>query len=283
MSRSAVFRYKGQVTDPQAVAKALGVHGIITGRMVQRGDMLSISVEFVDAHDGRLLWGEQYNRKLADLLTVQEEISRDMYEKLSSRLAGGEEKHVAKRATANPEAYQLYLKGLYNWNRWNEDGFKKAIENYQAAVERDPNYAVAYTGLADSYILLSDLGLKGSLIGIALPQIAFSFPLTIVILRPFFKSIPTELEDAAKIDGIKISLLDKKKEIAMRCRLPKGVRIVPHYDRTELVEHLYEQDFDRDSNTVEVFIGRLRKKLPLDLIKTVRGLGYRLSDADDEV
>jgi serine/threonine protein kinase/Tfp pilus assembly protein PilF len=158
MSRSAVFRYKGQMADPQLVGKALGVHAVLTGRMVQRGDTLSISVELVDAHDGRLLWGEQYNRKLADLLTVQEEIARDMYEKLSTRLVGAEEKRVTKRSTANAEAYQIYLKGLYNWNRWTEAGFKKAIENYQTAVEKDPGYAVAYTGLADSYILLSDLG-----------------------------------------------------------------------------------------------------------------------------
>ncbi len=162
MSRSAVFRYKGQVSDPQTVAKALGVHAILTGRMVQRGDTLSISVELVDAHDGRLLWGEQYNRKLADLVTVQEEIARDMYEKLSTRLSGAEEKRVVKRSTQNAEAYQLYLKGLYNWNRWTEDGFKKAIVNYQTAVEKDPSYAVAYTGLADSYILLGDLGYMAS-------------------------------------------------------------------------------------------------------------------------
>ncbi len=162
MSRSAVFRYKGQNQDPQSIAKALGVHAILTGRMVQRGDTLSISVELVDARDGRLLWGEQYNRKLADLLTVQEEIARDMYEKLSSRLSGAEEKRVAKRSTQNAEAYQLYLKGLYNWNRWTEDGFKKAIVNYQTAVEKDPGYAVAYTGLADSYILLGDLGYMAS-------------------------------------------------------------------------------------------------------------------------
>ncbi|HEV8385587.1 MAG TPA: protein kinase [Candidatus Acidoferrales bacterium] len=162
MSRSAVFRYKGQAQDPQAIAKALHVHAILTGRMVQRGEMLSISVELVDAHDGRLLWGEQYNRKLADLLTIQDEIARDMFEKLSTRLSGAEVRPVARRSTQNAEAYQLYLKGLYNWNRWTEDGFKKAIVNYQTAVEKDPTYAVAYTGLADSYILLGDLGYMAS-------------------------------------------------------------------------------------------------------------------------
>ncbi len=162
MSRSAVFRYKGKEADPQGAGKALGVRAVLAGRVVQRGDTLSISVELVDAGTGRLLWGEQYNRKLADLLTVQEEIARDMYEKLSSRLVGAEEKRVAKRSTANAEAYQLYLKGLYHWNRWTEDGFKKAIENYQTAVQKDASYAVAYTGLADSYILLNDLGYVAS-------------------------------------------------------------------------------------------------------------------------
>ncbi|MBI1750046.1 MAG: protein kinase [Acidobacteria bacterium] len=158
MSRSAVFRYKGQMADPETVGKALGVRAVLTGRLVQRGDTLSISVELVDARSSRHLWGEQYNRKLADLLTVQEEIARDIYEKLRSRLSGEGEKRITKRSTENAEAYQLYLKGLYDWNRWTEDGFKKAIENYQTAVEKDPGYAVAYTGLADSYVLLSDLG-----------------------------------------------------------------------------------------------------------------------------
>jgi non-specific serine/threonine protein kinase len=158
MSRSAVFHYKGQTPDPRAVGRDLGVRAVLTGRVVQMGDNLSIRVELVDARDSRNLWGEQYNRKLSDILALQDEIAKDMYEKLRTRLSGEEEKRITKRYTENAEAYQTYLKGLYFWNRWTEDGFKKAIEQYQAAVERDPGYALAYTGLADSYMLLGDLG-----------------------------------------------------------------------------------------------------------------------------
>ncbi len=158
MSRSAVFHYKGQMPDPKAVGRDLGVRAVLTGRMVQMGDNLSISVELVDARNSRSLWGEQYNRKLSDLLTLQEEIAKDMYEKLRTRLSGDEVKRITKRYTENAEAYQIYLRGLYFWNRWTEDGFKKAIEQYQTAVQRDPGYALAYTGLADSYMLLGDLG-----------------------------------------------------------------------------------------------------------------------------
>jgi serine/threonine protein kinase/Tfp pilus assembly protein PilF len=158
MSRSAVFRYKGQTADPQAVGKDLGVRTVLTGRMVQRGDTLSISVELVDARNNRNLWGEQYNRRLSDLLSLQDEIAKDIYGKLRSKLSGEEEKRITKRFTENAEAYQIYLKGHYYWNQWTADGFKKAIEQYQSAVERDPGYALAYTGLADSYVLLSDLG-----------------------------------------------------------------------------------------------------------------------------
>jgi len=158
MSRSAAFRYKGQTPDAKAVGRELGVRAVLTGRVVQRGDSLAISVELVDARNDRSLWGEQYNRKLSDLLTLQDEIAKDMYEKLRAQLSGEEEKRITKRFTENAEAYQLYLKGLYHWNRWTEDGFKKAIEQYQTAVQKDPGYALAYTGLADSYILLGDLG-----------------------------------------------------------------------------------------------------------------------------
>ncbi len=158
MSRSAVFRYKGKNPEPAVVGKELGVRAVLNGRLAQIGDSISISVELVDTQNGRHLWGEQYNRKLADILTVQDDIARDIYSKLRTRLSGEEEKRITRRYTENAEAYQLYLKGLYNWNRSTEDGFRKAIEQYQAAVQKDPNYALAYTGLSDSYVLLSDFG-----------------------------------------------------------------------------------------------------------------------------
>src|SRR5713101_4933911 len=153
ISRNSAFRYKGRDRDPRAAARELGVHAVLTGRVMQRGDSVSVSAELVDTRDDRQLWGEQYNRKLTDILAVQEDISREISEKLRLRLTGEEKVRMAKRPTENIEAYQLYLKGRYYWNKRTEEGFKKGIEYFQQAIEKDPNYALAYAGLADSYAL----------------------------------------------------------------------------------------------------------------------------------
>jgi len=125
---------------------------------MQSGDNLSISVELVDVNNNTHIWGEQYNRKVSDLIAVQEEIARDISEKLRVRLTGEERRRLTKRHTENPEAFQLYLNGLYYWNRWTEQGFKKAVEYFSQAIEKDPNYALARAGLADTYSLLGDSG-----------------------------------------------------------------------------------------------------------------------------
>jgi serine/threonine-protein kinase len=154
MSRSSAFRYKGREVDPQTAGKELGVRAVLTGRIAQRGENLSISTELVDTRDNSHLWGEQYNRKLADILAVQGEISQEIYNKLRLRLTGEEKTRLAKRPTENIEAYQLYLKGRYYWNKRTEEGFHRAIEYFSEATEKDHNYALAHAGLADSYILL---------------------------------------------------------------------------------------------------------------------------------
>jgi len=159
MARSTVFRYKGKETDPQKVGHELGVRAVLAGRLLQRGDTLVVQTELVDVDKGSQLWGEQYNRKLADILAVQEDISREISDKLRLRLTGGEKTHLAKRPTENIEAYQLYLKGRYYWNKRTEEGFHKAIEYFSEATEKDPSYALAHAGLADSYILLGEYSL----------------------------------------------------------------------------------------------------------------------------
>jgi serine/threonine-protein kinase len=153
MARSSVFRYKGKEIDPQAVGRELNVRAVLLGRLEPRGDDLAISIELVDARDNRQLWGERYNRKLSDMMQVQADISHAVSEKLRLRLTGEEQKLLAKRYTENTEAYQAYLKGRYFWNKRNEEGFGKAIAYFQQAIDIDPNYALAYAGLADSYIL----------------------------------------------------------------------------------------------------------------------------------
>jgi len=151
MARSTVFRYKGRNIDPQKVGRDLNVRAVLTGRVSQRGETLTVSMELMDVTDGSELWGEQYNRKLADILAVQEDIAREITNKLRLRLKGEEEKRLTRHFTENTEAYQLYLKGRYYWNKRTPDGIQKAIEYFQEAIEKDPSYALAYAGLADCY------------------------------------------------------------------------------------------------------------------------------------
>jgi TolB-like protein/Tfp pilus assembly protein PilF len=150
---SSVFRYKGKEIDPVKVGNELGVNAVLSGRMVQRGDNLTISAELVDVRSNQVLWGEQYDRKMSDLLATQREIAREIVDKLKLKVSG-EEKGLVKRYTENNEAYQLYLKGRFYWNKRNEEGFQKALHYFQQAIDQDPNFALAYSGLADTYNLL---------------------------------------------------------------------------------------------------------------------------------
>jgi len=154
MAQSTVFRYKGRGIDPQAVGRELNVRAVLTGRIMQSGGSLRIGTELVDVATGSQLWGAQYDRRPGDIFAIQDEISNEISEKLRLKLTRAEKKRLAKRQTDDAEAYRLYLKGRHHWNRWTEDGFYKAIEYFQQAVEKDPGYALAYTGLADSYVLL---------------------------------------------------------------------------------------------------------------------------------
>ena len=154
IARSTVFRYKGRETDPQSVGRELNVRAVLTGRMMQSGGSLRIGTELVDVATGSQLWGAQYDRKPGDIFAVQDEISNEISEKLRLQLTRAEKKRLTKHHTQDDEAYRLYLKGRHHWNQWTEEGFYKAIEYFQKAVNKDPGYALAYAGLADSYVLL---------------------------------------------------------------------------------------------------------------------------------
>ncbi|HXY50886.1 MAG TPA: protein kinase [Terriglobales bacterium] len=156
MSRSSVFHYKGRDVDPQTVARDLKIEGLVTGRIVQRGDQLIISAELIDARTNHNLWGEQYDRKLSDVQAVQDEITRAISSRLRERLSGQTTKQAAKGGTNDPEAYQLYLKGRYYWEKRTPESLDKARDNFNQAIGKDPNYALAYLGLADYYDVLSD-------------------------------------------------------------------------------------------------------------------------------
>ena len=131
------------------------------GRVTQHGDNLSISAELVDVRDNSRIWGEQYSRRLSDILQVQAEISREISDKLRLKLTGEEQELVAKRYTESAEAYQLYLKGRFYWNKRNEESLKRGIDYFQQAIDKDPNFALAYTGLADSYSALGSVAISG--------------------------------------------------------------------------------------------------------------------------
>jgi TolB-like protein/Tfp pilus assembly protein PilF len=147
---TSVMRYKGSI-DVAKIAKDLGVDAIMTGRVLQRGDNLNITVELIDVRNNKSLWGEQYERKMSDLLATQREIAAEITNKLELKLSGEGEQKLAKKYTDNNDAYQLYLKGRYHWAKRTKDDMPRAIEYYQQAIALDPNYALAYARIAEAY------------------------------------------------------------------------------------------------------------------------------------
>jgi serine/threonine-protein kinase len=153
-ARSSVFRYKGKETGPQTIGKDLNVQAILNGRVAQHGDQLTLTLELVDTQTENVIWSDQYTRTQADLVTLQTEIARDVSTKLKTKLTGVEEQKIAKASTTNTEAYQLYLKGLFYWNKRTPESLKSSLDYYNQAIEKDPNYAQAYAGMALTYVLL---------------------------------------------------------------------------------------------------------------------------------
>lgn len=151
IARSTVFRYKGSERDPLDIGRELKVRAVLTGRVVPRGDTLVIQTELIDLADGSQLWGERYNRSLSDLLTLEAEIAKQISENLRFRLTGEQEKEVSRRPTDDADAYRAYLKGRFFWNKRTPDGLRKGIEFFNAAIDADPGFALAYAGLADCY------------------------------------------------------------------------------------------------------------------------------------
>jgi serine/threonine-protein kinase len=158
MSRNASFRLKGSGIDPQEAGRNLNVGAVLNGRLLKVGDRWLIRTELIKVDDGSQLWGAEYNTSLADLFSVQDEVSKKISESLRLRLTGEDEQKLAKRYTHDVEAYQLYLKGRYHWNKRNEQGFRTAIDFFKRAEEKDPTFALAFSGLADCYALLCDIG-----------------------------------------------------------------------------------------------------------------------------
>src|ERR1041385_2141398 len=149
--RSSVFRYKGKEVDPQTVAKELNVEAVLNGRLVEHGQEIDLFVELIDSALNKVVWSQQYNRKQTDLVSLQTDVARDISSRLKTKLSGADEAKETKTYTTNPEAYQLYFKGNFYQSKYTDEGYKKAIENYQQAISIDPNYALAYQGIARAY------------------------------------------------------------------------------------------------------------------------------------
>jgi serine/threonine-protein kinase len=159
-SRDSVSRYKRHEIDPEAAGRELGVRAVLKGRLGLSNDTVSISVELIDTRDGALLWRDRYERPVREILALQAEIARQVSERLRPRNTGEEHKRVSRPQTDNAEAYQLYLMGRYRWNRRTEDTLRSAADYFQQAIEKDPNYARAWAGLADAHNLLATYGAR---------------------------------------------------------------------------------------------------------------------------
>src|SRR5712692_7127792 len=159
IARSTVFRYKAKEGDPQKVGQDLHVRAVLSGRLLRRDDTLIVQAELMDVAKGSHLWGGQYNRKKAEVFALQEDLSKQISEELRFRLTPEDFFLLATRSTENAEAYELYLKGRFFWNKWTDEGVRKGMSYLQEAIKTDPNYALAYAGLAESYVSLGDLGI----------------------------------------------------------------------------------------------------------------------------
>lgn len=153
-ARSTVFTYKGKETSPEKIGRELNVDAVVLGRVEQRDDDLRLSLELVDTQTQNVLWSANYARKMSDLVTLQRDIARDVSDRLRPELTAAEQKRVAKNYSTNSEAQQLYLKGRFHWNKRNIRDFEKAVQYFEQASQKDPNYALAYTGAADTFALM---------------------------------------------------------------------------------------------------------------------------------
>jgi TolB-like protein len=157
-SRNSVFRYKGQEVDLQKVGKDLDVSLVVSGRVMPHGDTVEVSAELTDVRENTEIWLQHYRGKNADILSLQQQIAADIAEKLRSQLSPSERQQITRQGTDNPEAYALYLKGRYAWNKRTAADLETAISHFNQAIAKDPGYALAYLGLSEAYSVLPRYG-----------------------------------------------------------------------------------------------------------------------------
>jgi serine/threonine-protein kinase len=255
IASASSLHYKGKEIDPAEVARTLGVQAILTGRVSQRGDDLIINVELVNARDKTQIWGDQYDRKAADLLAVQREIAREITTNLRLKFSGADEKRVAKQYTEDPEAYQLYLKGRFYWNKRTGDAARKSIEYFQEAIDKDPNYALAYAGLADAYQLLNIFADRS-------PQEAF--PKSKETASKALQLDPTLAEAHASLASI-LFFYDRDFPGAER-EFRRAIELNPNY---ATAHHWYGVTYLAHMQRFDEAIAEVKKALELDPISIV--------------
>lgn len=157
-SRNSVFRYKGKDVDTQKVGKELGVSALVSGRVTPHGDNMEVSAELTDIRDNTEIWGQHYSGKIADIIPLEQRIAGELAVKLHSRLSPSEKQQIIQQGTQNPDAYELYLKGRYAWNKRTAADLKTAVSYFNEAIAKDPGYALAYAGLADAYSVMPNFG-----------------------------------------------------------------------------------------------------------------------------
>lgn len=167
-ARSTAFRFRGREGEPLEVGRELKVDSMLTGRLMQRGDQLSVQVDLINTADGAQIWGNRYEGKTSDIVSIQQRIATDVSSQLKLKLSGSQEQEIAKTYTQNPEAYQRYLRGRFYWNKRTGEALMKAVQEFQAAADADPSYALAYVGLGDSYLLLPEYA--GTPVNEAMPK-----------------------------------------------------------------------------------------------------------------
>lgn len=155
-ARSTAFRYRGREGEPQVVGRELGVGSVLSGKLLQRGDTLSIQVDLIKTSDGVQIWGDRYEGKSADIVTIQQRIASDVSTQLKLKLTGAQQQQITRTYTQNSQAYQHYLRGRYHWNKRTAVDLRKGLQEFQSAADTDPGYALAYVGLADCYVLLEE-------------------------------------------------------------------------------------------------------------------------------
>jgi serine/threonine-protein kinase len=257
---SSVFRYKGKETDPQVVAKELGVDSVMTGRITQRGDNLTISVELVDAQNNKLLWGEQYERKLAELLATQREIAVEITDKLRLKLSGESEQKLEKKYTTNNEAYQLYLKGQFYFAKRTKEDILQSIELYRQAIALDPNFALAYIGVAESFVVMPSYPYLSP--AEAIPQAKAAIARVI--------ELDAELPETHAIAGMIAAGYDRN-WAESECQFKRSLELNPNL---ALTHHRYASIYLSPVGRHEEAIAEMKRAMELEPLSLVQGANF---------